>query len=183
MKIGKTLYVKNRQAWRLWLEKNHSKKKEIWLIYYKKHTGKSRIPYNDAVEEALCYGWIDSIAKTVDDERFAQRFTPRKKESSVSDLNIERIRKLIANGSMTSAGMETVKNTKINGRFKIPEDIENIMKNNHDVWENFIKFPIYYKRVRIAWIESSRSRPEIFQKRLSYFIKMTEKNKRFGMMQ
>jgi uncharacterized protein YdeI (YjbR/CyaY-like superfamily) len=78
MEIGRTLYITNRKAWRAWLAKNHAREKEIWLIYYKKHTGKPRIPYDDAVEEALFYVWIDSIIKRVDDERIAQRFSPRR---------------------------------------------------------------------------------------------------------
>ena len=75
------LYVKTRKEWREWLRKNYNKKNEIWLIYYKKHTGKPRIPYDDAVEEALCYGWIDSTVKRVDEEIFIQKFTPRNKKS------------------------------------------------------------------------------------------------------
>ena len=78
MDIGKTLYVTDRKQWRSWLAKNHTKAKEIWLIYYRKSSGKKRIPYNDAVEEALCYGWIDSIMKSIDEKSFAQRFSPRK---------------------------------------------------------------------------------------------------------
>jgi uncharacterized protein YdeI (YjbR/CyaY-like superfamily) len=81
MEIGRTLYITNRKAWRAWLAKNHAREKEIWLIYYKKHTGNPRIPYDDAVEEALCYGWIDSIIQRVDDERTAQRFSPRRPKS------------------------------------------------------------------------------------------------------
>ena len=78
MKITEKLHVTNRDDWRAWLRKNHSTKKEIWLIYYKRHTGKPRIPYSDAVEEALCFGWIDSLVKKIDDEKFVQKFTPRK---------------------------------------------------------------------------------------------------------
>jgi uncharacterized protein YdeI (YjbR/CyaY-like superfamily) len=92
MQITKTFYAKNRKEWRKWLEKNHGKETEIWLIYYRKSTGKPRISYNDAVEEALCFGWIDSIEKGLDEERFAQRFTPRKPKSNWSALNIERMK-------------------------------------------------------------------------------------------
>ena len=84
MEIGKTLYVANRKGWREWLAKNHAKEKEIWLVYYRRETGQPRIPYNDAVEEALCYGWIDSTQKKLDGERFAQRFSPRNKTSGLS---------------------------------------------------------------------------------------------------
>jgi uncharacterized protein YdeI (YjbR/CyaY-like superfamily) len=95
MKIGTTLYVTHRRQWRSWLAKNHASAREIWLIYFKKESGKSRIPYNDAVEEALCYGWIDSITKPIDEKRWAQRFSPRRKNSALSETNKERVRRLI----------------------------------------------------------------------------------------
>jgi len=111
MKLGKTLYVTNRNDWRAWLAKNHNNKKEVWLIYYRKSSGKLRIPYNDAVEEALCYGWIDSIVKNIDNKRFAQRFTPRRPKSILSELNRERIHRLIAKKRMTSKGLNAVSHT------------------------------------------------------------------------
>ncbi|MBI4097898.1 MAG: hypothetical protein HY426_02555 [Candidatus Levybacteria bacterium] len=88
----KTLYVRNRKQWRTWLEKNHDKEKEIWLVYYKKSSGKPSISYNDAVEEALCFGWIDSIEKSLDSDRFAGRYTPRKPKSNWSLSNRARAR-------------------------------------------------------------------------------------------
>src|SRR2546425_13099589 len=94
MKLGKTYYTKNRRGWRAWLAKHHRTAPEIWLIYYKKDSGKPRIPYNDAVEEALCYGWIDSILKPVDADRYAQRFSPRRPRSRLSEMNRERVRRL-----------------------------------------------------------------------------------------
>ena len=105
MKITKTLYVTNRKEWRNWLLNNFDSKPEIWLIYYKKHTGKPRILYNDAVEEALCFGWIDSTIKRVDEEIYVQKFTPRKARSIWSDLNRKRAEKMINAGLMTSAGL------------------------------------------------------------------------------
>src|SRR5215211_1457346 len=95
MKITKTLHVTNRKDWRKWLREHYKTEKEIWLVYYKKDTGKPRILYNDAVEEALCFGWIDSILKTLDDQRNAQRFSPRKPNSKYSPANKERLRKLL----------------------------------------------------------------------------------------
>jgi len=105
MNITKTLYVKNRKDWRVWLEKHHATEKEIWLIFYRKNSGKPIIPYNDAVEEALCFGWIDSIEKGIDHERFAQRFTPRKPKSQWSEANKERVRRLSKEGRMTPSGL------------------------------------------------------------------------------
>src|SRR5688572_2952338 len=96
MEITKTLYVTQAKDWRKWLKKHYKTEKEIWLVYYKKETGKPRIEYNDAVEQALCFGWIDSIIKKIDDERTAQRFSPRKPKSSYSQANIERLRYLVS---------------------------------------------------------------------------------------
>lgn len=186
MEIGKTLYVTNRKAFRAWLKQNHKTEKDIWLIYYKQHTGKPRIPYNDAVEEALCFGWIDSIVKKIDDEIFTQRYSPRKKNSQLSDLNKERIRRLIKQKKMTAAGLKAIEHTFINSaedeKLKIPPDILKELKQDKNIWINFQKFPDSYKRIRIGWIEGARKRPDIFQQRLRYFLKMTEKNKMYGMV-
>lgn len=108
MQIGKTLYVWRREDWRQWLSINHYREKEIWLIFYKKASNNPRISYDDAVEEALCFGWIDSIVKGVDSESFAQRFTPRKPKSNLSQLNIVRIKKLIKNRKMTKTGLSAL---------------------------------------------------------------------------
>jgi len=110
MNVGKTLYVDSRSKWRKWLEKFHDKEKEIWLVFYRKNSGKPRISYNDAVEEALCFGWIDSIEKGIDDEKFAQRFTPRKPKSNLSDSNKERVKRLIKEGKMTKSGLAVLGN-------------------------------------------------------------------------
>jgi uncharacterized protein YdeI (YjbR/CyaY-like superfamily) len=93
MKIAKTLYVSNRRSWRAWLKRNYATRKEIWLIYYKKDSGKPRIPYEDAVEEALCFGWIDSTVKKFDAERYLQKFTPRNPGSIWAASNVQRAKK------------------------------------------------------------------------------------------
>jgi uncharacterized protein YdeI (YjbR/CyaY-like superfamily) len=102
--ITKTFYPKNKSEWRKWLLKNHNSEKEIWVIYFKKATGKPTLSYEDAVEEALCFGWIDGVEKSLDTERFAQRFTPRAKVSSWSKTNVARYKKLLKEGLMTDAG-------------------------------------------------------------------------------
>jgi len=185
MNISKKIYVTNREQWRSWLAKNHNKEREIWLIYYKKSSGKERIPYNDAVEEALCYGWIDSTMKGIDEEKFAQRFTPRRPNSILSQPNRERIHILIKQKKMTDVGIAAVKHVfdaSSETKLVIAKDILKSLKEDKSVWENFQGFPEPYKRIRINWIEGARTRPEIFKKRLSYFLKMTAKNKRYGMM-
>ena len=112
MKIGKMLYVTKRDKWREWLEKFYGKEKEIWLVFYRKDSGKPRISYEAAVEEALCFGWIDSIEKGIDSERFAQRFTPRRPKSQWSKSNMERVGRLIKMGKMTPAGLAVLENKK-----------------------------------------------------------------------
>jgi uncharacterized protein YdeI (YjbR/CyaY-like superfamily) len=187
MELGKTLYVTNRKKWRSWLAKNHKEEKEIWLIYYRKSSGKERIPYNDAVEEALCYGWIDSIIKSIDKERFSQRFTPRRSKSLLSQTNKERIHRLIKKKKMTIKGLDAVKHvfddSSKNSKCIINEDILKLLKNEEIIWKNFLKFPESYKRIRIGWIEEARNRPEVFKKRLKYFLKMTARNKKYGIVQ
>ena len=108
MDIGKTLNVKNSLEWRRWLAKHHADTKEIWIVYYKKASGKSGISYEDSVQEALAYGWIDGQNKTIDDETYAGRFTPRKPNSNWSASNIARVKKLLAEGRMAEAGLATL---------------------------------------------------------------------------
>ncbi len=107
--IGKeirTIYVKTREEWHSWLADNHDTTKIIWLLYYKKHTCRQRIPYNDAVEEALCFGWIDSIVKRIDEISYCQKFTPRRSGSRWSESNLLRAEDMLAQNKMTPAGMK-----------------------------------------------------------------------------
>ena len=179
MKITKTLYVTNRKDWRKWLREHYKTEKEVWLVYYRKETGKPRIEYNSAVEEALCFGWIDSIVKSLDKERTAQRFSPRKPKSSYSPANKERLRKLLKQRKVIKEVRETLGDIS-EERFEIPEDILKEIKANKEAWKHFQEFSDAYKRIRIGFIDGARKRPEEFKKRLRYFIKMTEKNKQYG---
>lgn len=182
MQITKTLYVVNRREWRKWLSKNHVTESEIWLVYYRKNSGKPRIPYDDAVEEALCFGWIDGIEKTVDEVSSAQRFTPRKAKSNWSELNKERARRLIENGRMTEAGFAKL-GSVLEADFEISADIIEALKADEQTWKNFEQFPESYKRIRIGYIEEVRKRPEYFDKRLANFLNLTAQNKKFGTLQ
>jgi uncharacterized protein YdeI (YjbR/CyaY-like superfamily) len=191
MEIGETLYVSGRGDWRSWLDANHASVAEIWLVFYRKHTGQPSLPYNDAVEEALCYGWIDSTVKHLDEDRTVQRFTPRQKKSSLSEMNKERVRRMIALGKMTRAGWESIKQYiryAPDGKpgletFEMPDDIITELKSDPLVWQNFEAFPDHYKHIRIGFIHASRNRPDFFRKRLDYFIRMTRENRKFGMIQ
>ena len=179
MNIGKTLYVTDRQTWRAWLADNYDKEKEIWLIYPKKASGKPRILYNDAVEEALCFGWIDSTAKRIDDDSYAQRFSPRNPKSTYSEANKARLRKLVKEG-LVIPSVKTAIQDIINEEFVVLSDILDYLKANRVAWENFQKFSLQYQRIRVAYVEGARDRPVEFKKRLNNLIKLTEKNKQFG---
>ena len=108
MEIGETIYVTTRDEFRDWLTKNHQTKKEIWLIQYKKATRKPSLNYVEAVEEAICFGWIDGLEKSMDIERYALRFSPRRPKSNWTETNRERARKMIAEGKMTESGLATI---------------------------------------------------------------------------
>jgi uncharacterized protein YdeI (YjbR/CyaY-like superfamily) len=182
MEIRDTLYVTDRKQWRAWLKENHASASDVWLIYYKKHTGKPRIPYDDAVEEALCFGWIDSIVKRVDEERTAQRFSPRRPKSFLSETNRERVRRLIKAKKMTRIGLAKIQ-TQLAQKFVEPADVVAELKKDARTWKNFRAFPESYRRIRIGWVDAARQHPKIFQQRLRYLVKMTAQNKRFGMVQ
>jgi uncharacterized protein YdeI (YjbR/CyaY-like superfamily) len=186
VKLGKTLHVTTRRDWRAWLARHHKTETEIWLVYYRKETGKPRIAYNAAVEEALRYGWIDSIIRTLDKERFAQRFSKRRNASGLSQMNKERVRALIIQKKMTRAGLAAIAHAfdpaKDEARdFAIPPDILKPLKENEQAWESFQKLPESYKRIRIAFIETRRRHgKKQFERSLRHFIDMTAKGKRFG---
>ena len=170
MKTGiKTLHVTGRGEWRNWLEENHKKEKEIWLVYYKRHTCKPRIPYDDAVEEAICFGWIDSIIKRIDETTYCQKYTPRRKKSKWSEKNIDRAEKMIAQGKMSEPGLESYTETKKNplliinpedshSFIEIPEDLNSELHKTRDAFRHFIAFPKSYRKMCIGWINAAKKR-------------------------
>jgi uncharacterized protein YdeI (YjbR/CyaY-like superfamily) len=174
-----TLYIADRKKWRAWLRQHYRTEKEIWLVYYKKGSGKPRIEYNDAVEEALCFGWIDSTVRSIDEQRFAQRFSPRKPNRKYSPANKERLRSLLRTKKVIKEVRDTVGDL-LEEKFVVPEDILKEIKSNKEAWKHFQKFSDSYKRIRIGFIDGARKRPAEFKKRLAYFIRMTEQNKQFG---
>jgi uncharacterized protein YdeI (YjbR/CyaY-like superfamily) len=179
MEITKTLYVTSRQDWRKWLEENANVEPEIWLVGYRKHTGQPNLPYNAAVEEALCFGWIDSIQKNQDGERYAQRYSPRKPGTPYSQTNKERLRKLIEQGKVSAQVLDKIDRDELEA-FEFPADILAALQASPTAWENFQKYAGSYQRIRIAYIEVRRGNPEEFHKRLEHFIHLTEQNKQFG---
>lgn len=160
--------------------KQHSKTEiEIWLVYPRKATGEPRIEYNDAVEQTLCFGWIDSIIKTLDDEHTVQRFSPRKPKAKYSQANIERLRTLVAQKKVIKEVTDTLTEV-LNAEFIIPTDILKAIQSDKEAWKNFQRFSDAYIRIRVAFIDAARKRPEEFKKRLRHFIEMSAKNKQIG---
>ena len=174
-----TLYVSSREAWRRWLQEQYTTAGEIWLVYPRKHTGKPRIPYNDAVEEALCFGWIDSITRTLDADHYSQRFTPRKAGSAYSQTNKERLRRMVAQGKVMPE-VEAVLDHILAEAFEFPPDILAALQADEQVWQNFKRYSESYQRIRVAYVDTGRRRPEEFEKRLDHLIRMTRQNKQFG---
>ena len=177
MEITKTLYFDSREDWRKWLLDNFRTEKEIWLIYPNKSTGKPCILYNDAVEEALCFGWIDSTMKKYDEKHAAQRFTPRNPKSTYSQPNKERLRWLAENNLLNPEIRERVANI-LSEKFVYPSDILAALQADEETWQNFQQFSESYKRIRISFVHDARIRPDIFEKRLANLLKMTKQNKR-----
>lgn len=171
-----TLYFTKRNEWRKWLETNFEAEDDIWLEYPLKITGKKRLLYNDAVEEALCFGWIDSTVKSLNEETSIQRFCRRRAKSTYSQPNIERLKWLFEN-QLIHASISNEVLEIIQQEFIFPDDIIDRLKRDETVWRNFQHFSEPYKRIRIAYINSARKRPDEFEKRLKNFIDKTKANK------
>lgn len=184
------LYISNRKEWRKWLKENHSIVKEVWLIYYKKHTGKPRIPYDDAVEEALCFGWIDSTIKRIDDEKYCQKFTPRNDKSNWSELNKKRVSKLIKQKIMTKAGKNKINVAKKNGKwsmkieavkqFNMPSELSQLLSDNKKAKDFFNELSPSLKKQYIGWIASAKKN-ETRKKRAGEAIKLLKTKQKLGM--
>lgn len=185
------LYFKTRGEWRKWLEENHSVVHGVWLIYYKKLSGKPRIPYNDAVEEALCFGWIDGKIKRVNDDYYIQWFTPRRPGSRWSKLNMNRVRKLISEGKMRPEGMTVYEETVIKpeliyeikpeSNMSLPDDLLDALKRNSEAYTNFNNFPPSSRRLYLLWLNNAK-REETRAGRIVKIVDRSEKNIKAGMM-
>jgi len=180
------LYVKNRAEWRQWLQRYHQSQTEIWLIFYKKHTGRPSLPYDEAVEEAICFGWIDSIIKGLDDEKYAQKFTPRKIRSKWSRLNIKRAQNMIEQGKMMPAGLFSFKQNKNSTKkivpqqpnaheLIIPADLKTALSHNRAAQQNFENFAFSYKRNYVGWINSAK-KDKTRKKRIEEAVVLIEQN-------
>jgi len=177
MEITNTIKPKNRAEWREWLSSYHKTLTEIWLLSDDRPEQQT-LTYLDAVEEAICFGWIDGIQKRFSAHELAQRFTPRKKRSNWTELNKARARRLISLELMTEAGKATLPD--LNEKFIVAEDIVEILKAKPGTWSNFLEFPDLYCWVRIGYVEEVRKNPSEFKRRLQNFVSKTADNKMFG---
>lgn len=188
--VMKEVYVKTRQAWRNWLSRHHEKNNGIWLVFYKKQSGKPTLSYDEAVEEALCFGWIDSIIKKLDQERYVRKLTPRRADSQWSDLNKRRIAKLMKQGRMTGAGKAKVKEAKASGRWdesarpdlslETPKALKDALADNKKARSFFNQLAPSYQKQFIGWIAMAK-RPETKARRLKESLALLEKGRKLGM--
>ncbi len=178
MEIKNLIGVKTRQELRNWLEEHSNTERFCWVIVSMSKQSEV-IQYLDAVEEALCFGWIDGIKKKISDTELAQRLSPRNKTSNWTELNKERVRRLDKLGLMKEEGLKILPDMRPES-FTINKDIETCLKEDEQLYRNFIHFPELYRRIRIDTIQSYRNEPDTFNKRLDKFIENTRENKMYG---
>jgi len=189
IELPNALFFKNKDAWRSWLEKNHTILDEVWLIHYKKTSGKEYLNHFDAVEEALCFGWIDSKIKKIDEDKFILRYSPRKPKSVWSKINKETAEKMISLGKMTQTGFNKINEAKKHGfwdtaytnlvKEKLPSDLKNALMGNKKAWNNFQHFANSYRNTYIGWIKNAKTE-ETRKKRICEVAKRSLENKKPG---
>lgn len=182
----KTLDVRSRRQWRDWLARRHDSESEVWLVFHKCYTGKKSISYDDAVEEALCFGWIDSLIRRLDDDRFARKFTPRKPDSKWSTINRQRYEKLQAHGLLAAPGLERAPTNRSGDApprrdwTSLPAYIEEQLKANAPAWGHFEKLTPSCRRAYIGWIGSAK-REATKHRRLREAISLLATGQKLGL--
>jgi len=183
----KTLDVRSRARWRSWLEANHGSASEIWLVFHKPHTGKTSIGYEDSVEEAICFGWVDSLIRRLDDDRYARKFTPRKIDSYWSDLNRKRYSKLEVLGLLAPAGRDRAPSgaKRYPPRRKtsaaVPTYIEKAFKAERRAWATFERLTPRERTLYVGWIESAK-REETKASRIEKAVRLLAAGKKLGLV-
>jgi uncharacterized protein YdeI (YjbR/CyaY-like superfamily) len=179
-----TLRVQSRSQWRTWLKKHHASSPGVWFVFYKAHTGVTSLPYEDTVREALCFGWIDSLVKRLDDDRYVLKITPRKPTSKWSDLNRKRWAELKAAGLLTSAGLAAAPtDNSYAPRPTIPDlpgYIATALKAHPKAWEFFSGLAPTHRRNFVVWIHIAK-RPETREKRIRESIRLLAAGKKLGL--
>ena len=184
MKELAPLEIQNRRQWRRWLEENHAASPGVWLVFYKEHTSVPSMLYEDAVREALCFGWIDSLVKRLDDDRYARKFTPRKAASKWSEINRKRWAELRHAGLLTPAGLAAA---PTDNRYaplpkipKLPVYIAKALQMNPPAWAFFQELAPTYRRQFVGWIHLAK-RPETREKRIGESIALLAARKKPGL--
>lgn len=187
--LENALFFTTKDDWRAWLEKNHRRKNGVWLLHYKKHTKKPGLNHFDAVKEALCFGWIDSTLKRIDDERFILKYSPRKPKSVWSKINKENAEKMIAAGKMTTAGFEKIQQAKKQGLWdiaytntmkeRIPLDLKQALLADREAWGNFQHFANSYRNMYCGWVKTAKTE-ETRRKRIAEVVRRSKQNKKPG---
>jgi uncharacterized protein YdeI (YjbR/CyaY-like superfamily) len=184
-KTLKTLDARTPQEWRKWLAGHHDSEAEVWLVFYKQHTGEVSIDYGDAVDEALCFGWVDSLIKRLDEARYARKFTPRKPDSKWSTTNRTRYAQLKASGRLTPAGFDRAPTDRSGDAprpslSKVPPYIQDALRNCPAAGNFFESLGPSYRRMYIAWIDSAKQ-PETKMRRLQEAIRLLMAGKKLGL--
>lgn len=179
------LEVRSRAEWRRWLQRNHASSSGVWLVFYKAHTGRTPVTYDAAVEEALCFGWIDSTTNKLDADRYLQRFSPRRRGSRWSVSNLERVRRLMSAGLMTPAGMELLEGAELRPALittvsdTVGEDVKRAVAKNRQAAKQFALLPPGYLRTTMRWINTAK-KPETRARRIAEFVTVTARGERIG---
>ena len=181
-----TLEARSRAEWRAWLRSHHDSVAEIWLVFHKLHTGEKNVPYEDAIEEALCFGWVDSLVRRLDKDRYARKFTPRRPDSRWSKINLRRYAELEARGALQGAGKERAPTGKIAvapAPWKgpsLPKYIEKVLRKNPAAWATFERLAPSYRRDYVGWIDSAK-KDETKERRLREAIESLAAGRKLGL--
>jgi len=186
----KQIAPRNRMEWRAWLEENHAQANEVWLVFYKRRTGTSPLAYNDAVEEALCFGWIDGVRRALDDRRYMHRLSPRKSDSKWSELNKARAQRMLDTGLMNPSGLRAIDEAKRNGHWAAPvrrppaapisAEFKSHLRKNKKAAEFFASLAPSHRRQYGDWIASAK-REETRTRRIEEALKLLAAGEKLGM--
>jgi uncharacterized protein YdeI (YjbR/CyaY-like superfamily) len=184
-KTLKTLDARTPEQWRTWLARHHDSDSQVWLVCHKRHTGRPSIAYEDAVDEALCFGWVDSLIKRLDDARYARKFTPRKPDSKWSTANRQRYAQLKASGRLMPAGLNRPPTDRSGDAprpspSQVPKYIEEALRARPIAWSYFESLAPSHRRMYIGWIDSAKQ-PETKMRRLQEAIRLLAAGKKLGL--
>ena len=184
-KALKTLDARTLEQWRSWLAAHHDSESEVWLVFHKRHTGRASIAYEDALDEALCFGWVDSLIKRLDDARYARKFTPRTPHSKWSTVNRKRYAQLQASGRLMPAGLNRAPTDRgydapRPSASKVPQYIQEALRKRPRAWSYFESLAPSYRRMYIGWIDSAKQQ-ETKMRRLEEAIRLLAAGKKLGL--